>query len=60
MKILRVKKGSDKIYLILIQKVCKRTSLNGCFWQDRASSENNVSTTVAENHVGFGSAKNRI
>ena len=41
------------MYLILVQKVCVRTSLDGCFWQDRASRENNVSTTVAANHVGF-------
>ena len=26
----RFHQGSDKIYLILIQKVCERTSLNGC------------------------------
>ena len=39
-----------------MQKVCKRTPFNGCFWQDRASRENNFSTTVVANHSGFGSA----
>ena len=39
-----------------MQKVCKRRPLNGCFCQDRASREDNFSTTVAANHSGFGSA----
>ena len=39
-----------------MQKVCERASLNNCFWQDRASGENNVSTTVAAIHSGSGSA----
>ena len=33
--------------------MCKRKSLNGCFWQDRVSRVNNLSTTVAANHSGF-------
>ena len=48
--------GSDKISLILTQKVCKRISLNGCFRQDRVSRENNISTAVAANQGAFGSA----
>ena len=30
--------------------MCKRISLNGCFRQDRASIESNVSTTVPAKH----------
>ena len=50
----KLKKPKAKNLLILIQNVCKRTSLNGCFWQERASRENNLSTTAAANHGGFG------
>ena len=39
-----------------MQKVCKKTSLNGYFLQDRANSENNLSITVAANQGGFRSA----
>ena len=35
--------------LIFIQSVYKRTSLNGCFWQDRGNRENIISTTFAAN-----------
>ena len=51
----RLKKPKAKNLLILIQNVRKRTSLNGCFWQERASTESNLSTTAAANHGGFRS-----
>ena len=42
-------------FWILIQNVWERASINGCFWQERGSRENNFSSTTAENHGGFGS-----
>ena len=51
----KLKKPKAKNLLILIQNVCKTTSLNGCFWQERGSRESNLSTTAAANRGGFGS-----
>ena len=56
----KLKKPKAKNLLILIQNVCKTTSLNGCFWQERVSRENRFQLLLQQITVVLGVPKIRF